>query len=119
MNLAKILSSIDSEMQKIRDLRPLSLGELRELQKSLGVLYTHQSNALEGNTLTLGETKLILEDGITVSGKSLREINEAQNHGPLLKKLHDFVKDQNSQIIEDLILDLHRLVLRNIDEENA
>lgn len=60
--------------KKIDVLRPLTKSELAELHKWYAVTYTYHSNALEGNTLTLGETKLVVEDGITVGGHPLREI---------------------------------------------
>lgn len=75
----------------------------------------YNSNAIEGNTLTLGETKLIIEDGITIGGKSIREMHEAEN----LAKAIDEIITHHRDITEETILTLHELIMRNIDDENA
>lgn len=78
--------------KKIDALRPLTKSELAELHKWYAVTYTYHSNALEGNTLTLGETKLVVEDGITVGGHPLREIFEAKNHKEVIGELISVVQ---------------------------
>lgn len=65
-DLPILLPKIDQLMEQIHSMRPLSAGEIRELQKSLKVMEVYNSNAIEGNTLTLGETKLVIEDAITI-----------------------------------------------------
>lgn len=116
--LAEKIEKIDELLQKISGRRPLLLGEKRELQKSLLVEFTYNSNAIEGNTLTRSETKIILEDGLTVGGKTIRELDEARNHNKCFSYLEKFLKEKR-EIDEQVILDLHYLVLQNIDEEHA
>ncbi len=80
---------------------------------------TYNSNAIEGNTLTITETKIILEDGITIGkGKTLKEHLEVINH----KEAIDYIKDivnKNIDINENVIKDLHYIILKSINNENA
>lgn len=86
---------------------------LQSFQQAFEIEYTHNSTAIEGNTLTLIETKLVLEDGISVGGKNLREIYESVNH----QKAYRYVKEYISQKLpldEKIIKDIHALVMQNI-----
>lgn len=75
----------------------------------------YSSNAIEGNTLTLGETKLVIEDGITIGGKTIRELHEAEN---LAKTIDEFLTGK-IELTESNMLNVHRLIMKNIDDENA
>ena len=81
---------------------------------------TYTSNSLEGNTLTLIETSLVINDKLGISGKNLREIYEATSHANawdyVIKNLK---KLQSSKLLESHLLDIHELILKNIDENNA
>lgn len=82
-------------------------------EKAFEVEYTHNSTAIEGNTLTLMETKVVLEDGIAIGGKSLREIYEVVNH----KKAYQYVKDcirKGLTLDENIVKDVHALLMENI-----
>jgi len=79
--------------------------------------WTYNSNAIEGNTLTLKETKVVLE-GITIGGKSLREHMEAINHKEVIDYVESRVKN-NESLNEYTIKSIHQLVLKNIDVDNA
>ena len=82
-------------------------------EKAFEIEYTHNSTAIEGNTLTLMETKVVLEDGISIGGKSLREIYEVVNH----KKAYQYVKDcirQGIVLDEKVVKDIHALLMENI-----
>lgn len=79
--------------------------------------WTYNSNAIEGNTLTLIETKVVLE-GITVGGKSMREHLEVINHKEAILFLEDLVKE-NNELSEFDIKTIHSLVLKGIDNSNA
>lgn len=82
-------------------------------EKAFEVEYTHNSTAIEGNTLTLIETKVVLEDGIAIGGKSLREIYEVVNH----KKAYRYVKDcvrKGMELNENIVKDIHALLMENI-----
>ncbi len=114
----QLLDSIDSLIQEISTHRPLSHGELQALRQSLGVMYIRETNAIEGNSFTLGETRLLIEDGITIGGKTIREHQEILNHKELLQILSTAIREQ-TPLSEDLICQIHRQVLREIDDENA
>lgn len=80
---------------------------------------TYTSNSLEGNTLSLIETGMIINDNMSVAGKNLREIYEAQNHA----KAFDFVQQnlivkKPQELNENDLLDIHKLILKNIEENN-
>ena len=77
-------------------------------------LFTHNSTAIEGNTLTLSETSYLLFEGIVPSAKSLREINEVLNH----KKAFDFILSYTGDITKEFILELHRLVVKDTLRED-
>jgi Fic family protein len=76
------------------------------------------SNAIEGNTLTLLETKLVLEEGLTIGGKKLREHFEVINHSEAINYVQDIV-NRNKELAEYVIKSIHQLVLKNTDDENA
>ncbi len=118
MNLIEKLKKIEKIFTEISSKRPLSTGEINELKKSLKVEFTYNSNAIEGSTLTRGETKLVIEDGLTIAGKTIREINETLNHNDLFEILYKAVKEK-IQINEKFIFNIHKAVLKNIDDENA
>ncbi|MBD5136939.1 MAG: Fic family protein [Lachnospiraceae bacterium] len=82
-------------------------------EKDFELTYTHNSTAIEGNTLTLMETKVVLEDGISIGGKELREIYEVVNH----KKAYYYVKkciDEGKQLNENIVKDIHAYLTENI-----
>ena len=113
-----LLQKIDSLKVELNNFRPLSAAQLQKLEEALFVDYTYESNRIEGNTLTLQETALVIQKGITVSGKSLREHLEAINHYEAI----GFIKSlaENKEPFNDRTLkDIHALVLRSIDVENA
>ena len=86
---------------------------LSSYEKDFELRFTHHSTAMEGNTLTLMETKVVLEDGVSVGGKELREIYEVINH----KKAYDYVKRciaANKPLTENIIKDLHAILTENI-----
>ena len=108
---------IDDLKKKLDQYRPLSPAIVKNLQEDLIVRWTYHSNAIEGNTLTLLETKVVLE-GITVGGKALREHFEAINHRDAILYVEDIIKKQEP-FSEWQIRNIHQLILKNIDDENA
>lgn len=98
--------------------RPLPQVALQRIQEALSVEWTYNSNSIEGNTLTLQETQLVLQEGITIKGKSLREHFEAKNHELALQHLYRLIHEDYQLNTSD-ILDLHRYVLRSIEEDYA
>ncbi len=97
--------------------RPLDPAIVRNLREDLIVRWTYHSNAIEGNTLTLQETKVALE-GITIGGKSIREHLEAVNHKNAILLLEDLVQ-KNEPLTEWTLKSLHQLILKGIDDDNA
>ncbi len=98
--------------------RPLPSIALQKIKESLTIEWTYNSNSIEGNTLTLRETQMVLQEGITVKGKSLREHFEAKNHEKAIEYLYSIV-NENYTLRSIDILSLHELVLRMIEDEFA
>ena len=102
-----LLSQIDRKKKKLDKMRPLTEGELERLHEEFIVEYTYNSNAIEGNTLTLRETDLVLR-GLTVDRKPLKDHMEAVGH----KEAFDFVSElvkENGKINEKVIKQIHKL----------
>ena len=93
--LVDLLREVDSLKMRLSSLRPLPVEALKKIQDALDIEYTYESNRIEGNTLTLQETALVVNEGITISGKSMREISQRT------------------------IKEIHALVLHGIDRENV
>ncbi|CAN7753887.1 Fic family protein [Paenibacillus sp. LjRoot56] len=109
---------IDLLKNELDKLRPLPAAAVRNLEQVYRVEWTYNSNAIEGNTLTLLETKLVLEEGLTIGGKKLREHFEVVNHSEAIYYVQDVV-NRNMELTEYVIKSIHHLVLKNIDDENA
>lgn len=116
-SLLSLLQAIDADKARLDAARPLPVYTLESLREKMVLEWTYNSNAIEGNTLTLRETKVVLE-GITVGGKSLREHFEATNHRDAIHYVEEIVAN-NEAISEWQIRNIHRLVLKGIDEKWA
>lgn len=103
---------------ELDSLRPLPAAGVKNLDEIYRVEWTYNSNAIEGNTLTLLETKMVLEEGLTIGGKKLREHFEVINHAEAIHYVKDIV-DRKIELSEYVVKTIHQLVLRNIDDENA
>ncbi len=114
----KLLLRIQKKKEQLDQLRPIPTGILKKLKKQLALEWTYNSNAIEGNTLTLQETRLVLEEGITIKGKSLREHFEAKNHENAIQYLEKIIQ-QNFKCTESHIFEIHKLVLDGIEENFA
>jgi Fic family protein/DNA-binding XRE family transcriptional regulator len=88
------------------------------IKEALELEYTFQSNRIEGNTLTLRETDLVINEGLTISGKSMREHLEAINHKEAIDYIY-FLLKKNGVINEREVKKIHNLILRGIDTEQA
>ena len=114
-------SAFERLYQKKQDLqasRPLPTIALNKIRESLSIEWTYNSNSIEGNSLTLRETQMVLQDGITVKGKSLREHFETYNHDKAIDYLFSIINDD--YVLRSIdILSLHNLVLRSIEEDFA
>lgn len=110
---------ITLKKQELDRYRPLDHSVLSNLEEWFKVELTYTSNALEGNTLTRAETAVVIEKGITVGGKTLKEHLEATNHASALDYVKNLVSRHKDFVAENDILCLHGLVLKGIDQENA
>jgi len=114
---SKILSRLEEKKAFLDKNRPLPKPVLLKLREQMIVEGTYNSNAIEGNTLTLKETRLILEEGLTIAGKSMREHFEATNHRDAILFLEKIIKKHG--IKEEDILAIHGLIMKNIEKETA
>ena len=117
MSYENKLEKIDEIQKKIDDFRPLAPQELESLKEYYRIGLTYTSNALEGNSLTETETKIVIEDGLTIGGKLLSEHFEAVGHSDAYTLLCELAKKRT--ITEQNILELHRLFYYRIDQKNA
>lgn len=108
---------VDNLKRKLDSKRPIPKKTLQSLKETINLEWIYNSNGIEGNTLTLRETQVVLE-GITVGGKSIKEHLEAINHEQAILFLDDLVKEENP-ITEWNIKSIHELILKGIDNENA
>jgi Fic family protein len=98
--------------------KPLNQLQLRKMEEYFNLNYTYESNRIEGNTLTLQETFLVVNDGITVGGKSVREHLEVINHTEAIHYLSELVQ-KKTLFTERVLKEIHHLILKGIDRENA
>lgn len=116
--IKELLKEVDALKEQLSTLRPLPEEALKKIQDALDIEYTYESNRIEGNTLTLQETALVVNEGVTISGKSMREHLEAINHAEAISYIKDIAK-QDIGISERTIKEIHALILHGIDRENA
>ena len=112
-----LLVQIDRKKVELDSRRPLTAGEFARLNEEFIVEYTYNSNAIEGNTLTLRETDLVLR-GLTIDGKPLKDHMEAVGHKEAFDFVSELVKD-NVPISEGIIKQIHYLVLADKREDRG
>ena len=116
--LEKQLERILQKKAELDKLRPIPTYALKSIKESLMIEWTYNSNSIEGNTLTLQETKMVIEEGFTIKGKSLREHFEAVNHQEAIELVESLLSD--SYILKETdILNIHELVLQKIEKDFA
>ncbi|MCD4747384.1 MAG: Fic family protein, partial [Bacteroidales bacterium] len=108
---------IDKLQKEVIAIRPVLKAQLKELKNYYKIGLTYSSNALEGNSLTESETKVVLEDGITIGGKPLKDYYEAEGHAKAFDLVYKLAK--KLEITEKNIKDLHKLFYQNINSQNA
>ncbi len=120
------MSTLREELALINELkarldagRPFPPAAVARLREHFLVAWTHHSTAIEGNTLSLQETRAVLLDGVTVGGKTLREHLEVVNHRDAVEWLEALVAGPREPVGERHVLELHRLVLKGIWPEEA
>lgn len=114
-----ILKRLTEKKQTLDGYRPLSSALVTNLAEWFKVELTYTSNAIEGNTLNRKETALVVEQGITVRGKTLKEHLEAINHADAVDFIQGLVKKKRQDIPQRDVLNIHALILKKIDDENA
>ncbi len=121
MILSPLLTKrLEEKLKQLNALRPMPSGAVQKLREQFEIEMTYNSNAIEGNSLTLRETFLVLSEGITIKGKPLKDHLEATNHKEALDFLYDLTgHKKRSTISEHLIKSLHQLVTQNIEKEWA
>lgn len=113
------LKQLSVKKQKLDTFRPLPPELVKNLDEWFKVELTYSSNAIEGNTLTRAETALVVEKGITIAGKSLKEHLEATNHAQTLDFIKSLTGKKRQDLTEDDILDIHKIILKKIEDTYA
>lgn len=114
----KLILSIEGKKRELDKYRPLPVGIVNKLREQFIIEWTYNSNAIEGNTLSLQETELVINRGLTIGNKSLKEHFEAINHKFGIELVEQFV-EKKMDLSEEFIKTLHKVILKNIDEANA
>ncbi|ARN79392.1 restriction endonuclease subunit S [Nonlabens spongiae] len=112
------LSRLEAKKERLDQLRPFPSAVVNNIRESLDIEWIHSSNSIEGNTLTLKETQMVIQDGITVSGKTLREHFEAVNHKDAIEYIEQLISP-NYTLRERDVLNVHELIMDKIDKEFA
>lgn len=115
-----IKKRLEEKLAKLNKLRPLPKSAVQKLREKFQIEMTYNSNAIEGNSLTLKETFLVISEGITVKGKPLKDHLEAKDHHAALEYLYDLIgKNKKHTVSELLIKNLHQIILQKTDKEWA
>ena len=114
----RLLARLENKKTQLDQLRPLPTAVAAHLRDQIQLEWIYNSNAIEGSTITLPETRLILETGMTVGGKSLREHFEVINHRDAIEYVEELVKSAEP-ISPFHVRQIHKLVLSRIDDDNA
>ncbi len=117
--MQNLLAKIEEKKKQLDAHQPFELNLTKNLQEWFKIELTYTSNAIEGNTLSRAETALVVEKDLTIGGKTLNEHLEAINHAAAFELVMDLVTKAKTDLTENTILDLHRLILQKIDDNNA
>lgn len=112
------LKRIDVLVKKWKSAKPLNATQLSKMREYFSTEYIFESNRIEGNTLSLQETHLVVNEGLTIGGKSMTEHLEAINHADAIGFLYELA-GMKAQVTKRNLLDIHKLILKGIDRENA
>src|SRR5258705_9179237 len=115
-------AALEEVARRVRDLRSagkLTPDALRHIRRAFRIKNIYHSNAIEGNRLTIGETRQVVELGLTITGQSLKDQAEAKNLGAALDFLEVLATENTQAITEADVRQIHGFVLRGIDDSNA
>ncbi len=115
--MKEMLSKVDEAQAKINKMRPFSKEMNHQIKEYFRIGLTYSSNALEGNSLTISETKVVIEDGLTIAGKPLKDHYEAAGHSDAFDHMYALAKGKT--ITQTDIKKLHSLFYHRIDEKYA
>ena len=115
--IKNLLETIDNKKKQLESKRPLTAGEVERLREEFMVEFTYNSNAIEGNTLTLGETDLVLK-GLTIDKKPLKDHLEVIGHKEAFEYVVQLVED-NIPISEKIIKEIHYLLLSDKKDDRG
>lgn len=112
------LKRIDEKKRKL-DNSPLPVVLKNNLDEWFAIEFTYTSNALEGNTLSMAETAMVVEKGITIGGKTINEHLEAINHAQAIDFIRELAQKKQTDVALDDIFAIHKIVLQKIDDTHA
>ena len=108
-----LFQRIKDKKKRLETLRPLSKDALKSLLEDIRLRHTYHSDAIEGNTLTLQETRLVLEEGVTIGGKPLKDHIEARNDAEAFDLMIDLVHAKKS-ISQETIQQIHEVITKGM-----
>ncbi len=108
-----LFSKIEKKKKKLDSLRPLPKDAVKRIIEDIRLRHTYHSDAIEGNTLTLQETKLVLEKGVTIGGKPLKDHIEARNDAEAFDLMMELVNSKK-KISQEIIQQIHEFVMKGI-----
>ncbi|PIR75650.1 MAG: cell filamentation protein Fic [Candidatus Magasanikbacteria bacterium CG_4_9_14_0_2_um_filter_42_11] len=115
-----LVDRLDKKLKQLNSLRPLPKTAVEKLRDQLRIEMTYNSNAIEGNSLTLKETFLVINEGLTVKGKPLKDHLEAKDHYSALSYLYELIKHgKKNTLSEHLIKQIHTIIVQETDKEWA
>lgn len=114
----QLLTSIAAKKKRLDELRPLAPQALTNLEHYYDIELTYTSNAIEGNTLSPVETTLVIEKGITIGGKPLKDHLEALDHYDAIRYVRELARQQ-APLTESDVRNLHKLVMQRSAPEIA
>lgn len=116
----KIQKRIDGKLVLLNSFRPLPVSAVKKLREQFEIEMTYNSNAIEGNSLTLKETYLVINEGLTIKGKPLKDHLEAKSHKEALDYLYSLIENgKNDTVSEVFVRLLNQIVMRDLDREWA
>lgn len=114
----ELIFQVDDLKKCLDSFRPLSSLQAKNLEEVFSIEYTYDSNRIEGNTMTLSETALVLQKGVTIDGRTLQEHLEIVNHRDALDYVKEIVAGQE-ELTKRVLLEIHSLVLQGINRKDA
>ncbi len=117
-DIEELKFQVDDLKKCLDSLRPIPPEQLEKIRESFDTKYTYDSNRIEGNTLTLHETAMVILHGITIGGKPLKDHLEAINHRDALVFVRELV-EHGTALTPRALMNIHSIILSGIDRNNA